>query len=515
MSSPHALTNIDIVSNNSSSSVVSSEVKRWATAARHEIAIGGHDTATPIFQPLILQALAAVGQQLWNYWVQQYETDFKNRAITQADIIYDPNRPGHIRADEQMDLLYGAWSDDYGVPLLGSLGNSQLDSADTRLMTLFTTTSAALSIARLPIEPTLVTICTICNSALHNGQTCICPCTGTQREMQSPAETIAYSDRDDSESHLTCNGCNRPINTDNGVASCIRCARDLHLAPDNSGPLCRCPCPVLGMDSGSESDDNTQADANRCPVCCRPITSSSRYVSILEPCNHICHWRCLLSAFTIDERCPLCRGEVQQLRDLHTSAIANNDNVPNPPANSYQIDQLTMDLIDALERPEMYVEGDPLPTDDHFSTPASSVPISSASSVLDTTFSTDPGSAPCVVGPSTTNIVDLSSDVNRPASSSGMSEVAPSSDMSEPDGSETRDATVGDCNHDALVYPTVCPNNSTVSCTARPFSTPEAIALHIRRVHTPLLAEQKWIVTAAGLQTCPNCNEPRKCQLRP
>eukprot|EP00808_Paulinella_micropora_P031162 g74084.t1 len=124
MSSPHAPTKIDIVSNNSSSSVVSSEVKRSATAARHEIAIGGHDTATPIFQPFILQALgvprqaddppypvlllaAGVGQQLWNYWVQQYETDFKNRAITQADIIYDPNRPGHIRAGEQMDLLYG------------------------------------------------------------------------------------------------------------------------------------------------------------------------------------------------------------------------------------------------------------------------------------------------------------------------------------------------------------------------------------------------------------------------
>eukprot|EP00808_Paulinella_micropora_P025523 g36193.t1 len=392
-----------------SETLILSEVKRWATAARHEIAIGGHDTATPIFQPLILQALgvprqaddppypvlllaAGVGQQLWNYWVQQYETYFKNRAITQADIIYDPNRPGHIRADEQMDLLYCAWSDDYGVPLLGSLGHSQLDNADTRLMTLFTTTSAALAIARrpltdphrmalamiadadrprpvavstssptvstsstphnssdairsiciacrLPIERTLVTICTICNSALHNGQTCICPCTGTQREMQSPAETIVYYDRDDSESHLTCNGCNRPIDTDE-VASCIRCARDLHLAPDNSGPLCQCPCPVLGMDSGSESDDNTQADANRCPVCCRPITSSSCHASILEPCNHIGHWRCLLSAFTMDERCPLCRGEVQQLRDLHTGAIANNDNVPNPPANSHQIDQL-------------------------------------------------------------------------------------------------------------------------------------------------------------------------------
>eukprot|EP00808_Paulinella_micropora_P031163 g74085.t1 len=279
----------------------------------------------------------------------------------------------------------------------------------------------------LPIEPILVTICTICNSALHNGQTCICQCTGTQREMQSPAETIAYSDSDDGEPHLKCNGCNRPIDTDDGVASCIRCACDLHLAPDNSGPLCQCPCPVLGMDSGSESDDNTQADANRCPVCCRPITSSSCHASILEPCNHIGHWRCLLSAFTMDERCPLCRREVQQLRDLHTGAIANNDNMPNPPANSYQIDQLTMDLIDALERPEMYVEDDPLPTDDHFSTPASSVPISSASSVLDTTSSTDPGPALCVVRPSTTNIVVLFSDVNRPASSSGMSEVAPSS----------------------------------------------------------------------------------------
>eukprot|EP00808_Paulinella_micropora_P025342 g78162.t1 len=108
MLSPHAPTNI--VSNNSSSSVVSSEVKRQATAARHEIAIGGHDTATPIFEPLILQALgvprqasaanppypvlllaAGVGQELWNYWVQHYAVDFKNRAITQADIIYDPN----------------------------------------------------------------------------------------------------------------------------------------------------------------------------------------------------------------------------------------------------------------------------------------------------------------------------------------------------------------------------------------------------------------------------------------
>eukprot|EP00808_Paulinella_micropora_P009420 g2024.t1 len=292
----------------------------------------GHDTATPIFQPLILQALgvplqadnppypvlllaAGVGQELWNYCVQQYETDFKNSAITQADIIYDPNRPGHIRADVQIDLLYGAWSDDYGVPLLGSLGHSQLNRADTRLMTLFSiaTTSAALSIARrpltdphrmalamiasadrprpvavstssptphdssdtihsiciacrLPIEPTLVTICTICNSLLHNSQTCICSCTGTQREIHSPAETIAYSDSDDGEPHLTCNGCNQLIDTDNGVTSCIRCARDLHLAPEDSGPLCQCPCPVLGMDSCSESDDNTQADANRCPV---------------------------------------------------------------------------------------------------------------------------------------------------------------------------------------------------------------------------------------------------------
>eukprot|EP00808_Paulinella_micropora_P021999 g81303.t1 len=270
---------------------------------------------------------------------------------------------------------------------------------------------------RLPIEPTLVTICTICNSSLHNGQTCICPCTGTQREMQSPAETMAYSDSDDGEPHLTCNGCNRPIHTDTGVTSCIKCARDLHLAPDNSGPLCHCPCPVLGMDSGSESDDNTQADANRCPVCCRPITSSSRHASILEPCNHIGHWRWLLSAFTMDERCPLCKGEVQQLCDLHTGAIANND-VPNPPANSYQIDQLTMDLIDALERPEMYIEGDPLPTDNHFSTPAS-VPISSASSARDTTSSTVPGPDPSVVRPSTTNIAVLSSDVSRQASSSG------------------------------------------------------------------------------------------------
>eukprot|EP00808_Paulinella_micropora_P021445 g26976.t1 len=152
--------------NNSTPSVISSEAKGWATAARREIVIGGHDTATPIFlQPLILQALgvpqqadnppypvlllaAGVDQELWNYWVEQYETDFKNRAISQADIIYDPNQPGHITAEVQMDLLYGAWSDDYGVPLLSSLGHSQLERSDTKLMTLFTTTSAALSIAR-------------------------------------------------------------------------------------------------------------------------------------------------------------------------------------------------------------------------------------------------------------------------------------------------------------------------------------------------------------------------------
>eukprot|EP00808_Paulinella_micropora_P007677 g61251.t1 len=401
--------------NNSTPSVISSEAKRWATAARREIVIGGHDTATPIFQPLILQALgvpqqadnppypvlllaAGVDQELWNYWAEQYETDFKNRAISQADIIYDPNQPDHITAEMQMDLLYGAWSDDYGVPLLSSLGHSQLESSDTKLMTLFTTTSAALSIARRPltdshrmalamianadrprpvavstssptphdssdairsvciacrlaIEPTLVTICTICNSSLHNRQTCICPCTGAQRDLPSPAETIAYSDSDDGEPHLTCNG----------------------------------------IDSGSESDDYTPANANSCPVCYRIITSSSRNASVLEPCGHLGHWRCLLSAFTMDERCPLCRREIQQLRDLHTGSIANDNNVPNPPVSRYEIDQLTMDLIDALGRPEMYVEGDPLHTDDPVSTPASSVPILSASSVRDATSSTIPG----------------------------------------------------------------------------------------------------------------------------
>eukprot|EP00808_Paulinella_micropora_P027543 g67058.t1 len=418
MSSPHAPTNIDIVSNNSSSSVVNSEFKRWATAARHEITIGGHDTATPIFQSLILQPLVFLDKlttlsikcfSLHRVWANNFGTTGCSSMRPTSRIVQLPRQtsfmiPTDLAISERMCRR----------PSLRGM----LDSTDTRLMTLFTTTSAALSIARrpltdphrmalamiagadrprpvavstssptvstssptshnssdairsiciactLPIEPTLVIICTICNSALHNGQTCICPCTGTQREMQSPAETIAYSDSDDGEPHLTCNGCNRPINADDGVAS---------------------------------------------------------------------HWRCLLSAFTMDEKFPLCRGEVEQLRDLHTGAIANNDNVPNPPANSYQIDQLTMDLINALERPEMYVEGDPLPTDDHFSTPASSVPISSASSVLDTTSSTVPGPASCVVRPSTTNIVVLSSDVNRQASSSGMSEVAPSSDMSGPD----------------------------------------------------------------------------------
>eukprot|EP00808_Paulinella_micropora_P021184 g3567.t1 len=130
MSSPHAPTNIDIVSNNSSSSVVSSEVKRWATAARHEIAIGGHDTATPIFQPLILQALGVPRQ---------------------AD---DPPQtssmiPTDLAISERMSrwTFFTGHGLMNGVPLLGSLGDSQLDSADTRLMTLFTTTSAALSIA--------------------------------------------------------------------------------------------------------------------------------------------------------------------------------------------------------------------------------------------------------------------------------------------------------------------------------------------------------------------------------
>eukprot|EP00808_Paulinella_micropora_P021447 g26977.t1 len=93
----------------------------------------------------------------------------------------------------------------------------------------------------------------------------------------------------------------------------------------------------------------------------------------------------------MDERCPLCRREIKQLRDLHTGSIANDNNVPNPPVSRCEIDQLTMDLIDALERPEMYVEGDPLPTDDPVSTPASSVPILSASSVRDATSSTIPG----------------------------------------------------------------------------------------------------------------------------
>eukprot|EP00808_Paulinella_micropora_P000209 g5643.t1 len=249
MSSPHALTNI--IYKNSSSSVVSSEVKRCATAARHEIAIRCHDTTTPIFQPLIiiLHALcvprqadnppypvfllaAGVSQEFWKYWVQQYEVEQCNYPGR-----HYPNQPaaGHIdiRADVQMDLLYGSWSDDYGVPLLGSLGHSQLNSADTRLMTLFTSTSAALSIARRPltdphrmalamiasadrprsvavstssptphessgtirsiciasrlqIELTFVTICTVCNRSLHNNQTCICQCTGTQIENAQP-----------------------------------------------------------------------------------------------------------------------------------------------------------------------------------------------------------------------------------------------------------------------------------------------------------------------------------------
>eukprot|EP00808_Paulinella_micropora_P009421 g2025.t1 len=67
----------------------------------------------------------------------------------------------------------------------------------------------------------------------------------------------------------------------------------------------------------------------------------------------------------MDERCPLCRVEIQQLRNLHTSAIANDNNVPDHPPNQYQVDQLTMDLIDALESSDMCVESNNAASDDN------------------------------------------------------------------------------------------------------------------------------------------------------
>ena len=120
----------------------------------------------------------------------------------------------------------------------------------------------------------------------------------------------------------------------------------------------KCHCSSLNLESSPESppkskSNNVDVDLGYCCICCDDITcEKGRFV--LE-CGHAFHGNCILRSFSHDNRCPMCRTQVDAVekhltRVVMPSALRINSSVISAAANHFVHDLGNITVANVVHR---------------------------------------------------------------------------------------------------------------------------------------------------------------------
>ncbi len=118
----------------------------------------------------------------------------------------------------------------------------------------------------------------------------------------------------------------------------------------------KCHCSLLNLESSSQSPklklNHVNVDLGYCCICCDDITcEKGRFV--LE-CGHTFHGNCILRSFSHDNRCPMCRAQVdaaeKNSRYLLPSALRINSSVISAAANHFVHDLGNITVANVVHR---------------------------------------------------------------------------------------------------------------------------------------------------------------------
>jgi hypothetical protein len=115
---------------------------------------------------------------------------------------------------------------------------------------------------------------------------------------------------------------------------------------------CHCLLSSLNLESPKSKSNNVNADLGYCCICCDDITcEKGRFV--LE-CGHTFHGNCILRSFHHDNRCPMCRTQVdaaeKNSRYLLPSALRINSSVISAAANHFVHDLGNITVANVVHR---------------------------------------------------------------------------------------------------------------------------------------------------------------------
>ena len=116
---------------------------------------------------------------------------------------------------------------------------------------------------------------------------------------------------------------------------------------------CHCLLSSLNLESPKSKSNNVNADLGYCCICCDDITcEKGRFV--LE-CGHAFHGNCILRSFSHDNRCPMCRAQVDAVekhlnRVMLPSALRINSSVISAAANHFVHDLGNITVANVVHR---------------------------------------------------------------------------------------------------------------------------------------------------------------------
>jgi len=116
---------------------------------------------------------------------------------------------------------------------------------------------------------------------------------------------------------------------------------------------CHCLLSSLNLESPKSKSNNVDVDLGYCCICCDDITcEKGRFV--LE-CGHTFHGNCILRSFKHDNRCPMCRTQVDavektSIRVMMPSALRINSSVISAAANHFVHDLGNITVANVVHR---------------------------------------------------------------------------------------------------------------------------------------------------------------------
>ena len=158
---------------------------------------------------------------------------------------------------------------------------------------------------------------------------------------------ITRSSSSNRQQNNTINPLNLPLTTPNVPTVPVP-----PMAP-KAASKCHCLLSSLNLESPKSKSNNANADLGYCCICCEDITcDKGRFV--LE-CGHTFHGNCILRSFSHDNRCPMCRAQVDAVekhlnRVMLPSALRINSSVISAAANHFVHDLGNITVANVVHR---------------------------------------------------------------------------------------------------------------------------------------------------------------------